>query len=70
MFWIKKFLFKVKKYLKPPTNKLVGGGKIFMEFDPLQKEKIKEILEKQSFKFQFKKDQFKKYRWLKVIKNN
>jgi hypothetical protein len=37
-----------------------------MEFDPFQKEKIKKILEKQGFKFQFRKDRFKKYRWLKA----
>jgi release factor glutamine methyltransferase len=59
MFWIEKFLKEVKKYL----NK---NGVIYLEFDPLQKEKIREILEKGRVKFQFRKDQFKKYRWLKA----
>ena len=59
MFWIKKFLKKAKKYLKK-------NGKIFMEFDPKQKVGIKKILKKEKLKFQFKKDQFKKFRWLKI----
>lgn len=59
MFWIKKFLKEVKKHL----NK---NGIIYMEFDPFQKERIEKILKKQRFKFQFRKDQFKKYRWLKA----
>jgi release factor glutamine methyltransferase len=60
MFWIKRFLKEAKKYLKK-------RGVIYLEFDPLQKEKLKKILEKGKFKFQFRKDQFKKYRWLKAL---
>ncbi len=59
MDYIRKFFLQVKKYLKP-------NGKIFLEFDPFQKKKIKEILEKEKFKFIFKKDQFGKFRWLKA----
>jgi HemK-like putative methylase len=58
-FWIEKFLKEVKNYLKK-------GGIFYMEFDPLQKEKIKKILEKENFKFNFYKDQFQKFRWLKA----
>jgi len=57
MFWIERFLKEVKKHI----NK---KGVIYMEFDPFQKEKIRKILEKREFKFEFRKDQFKKYRWL------
>jgi len=57
MFWIEKFLKEVKNHL----NK---KGVIYMEFDPRQKEKIEKILKKEGFKFQFRQDQFKKYRWL------
>ena len=56
---IREFFIQVKEYLKPT-------GKIFLEFDPFQKKKIKEILEKEKFKFIFKKDQFGKFRWLKA----
>lgn len=59
MLWIEKFSKEAKKHL----NK---NGVIYMEFDPLQKEKIRQILKKEKFKFQFRKDQFKKYRWLKA----
>jgi len=74
MFWIEKFLKEVKNYLKK-------DGIFYLEFDPFQKEKIKEILEKDynppsalppfgrapDFKFTFRKDQFKKFRWLKAM---
>jgi len=59
MFWIEKFLKEVKKHL----NEM---GAVYMEFDPLQKEKIEKILKKERFIFSFQKDQFKKYRWLKI----
>jgi len=58
MYWIEKFLREVKKHLKI-------NGIFYLEFDPLQKEKIKEILEKEGLKFYFREDQFKKFRWLK-----
>jgi release factor glutamine methyltransferase len=63
MYWIRKFLFQAKKYLKK-------NGKIFMEFDPLQKVKIEKILKNEKFNYQFKKDQFKKYRWLVAWQKN
>jgi release factor glutamine methyltransferase len=63
MYWIKKFLSQAKKYLKE-------DGKIFMEFDPKQKVEIEKILKKENFNFKFKKDQFKKYRWLIAWRKN
>jgi release factor glutamine methyltransferase len=59
MFWIEKFLKEVKNYLKLK-------GIFYMEFDPLQKRKIEEIMRKRGFQFSFHKDQFKKFRWLKA----
>ncbi len=59
MLIIKKFLNQVKNYLK-------DRGQVFMEFDPDQKPEIEKILKKQNFVFQFKKDQFNKYRYLKA----
>ena len=52
---IRKFLPEAKKHLKP-------GGRIFMEFDPQQKEEVEKILKRLNLKYQFKKDQFLKYR--------
>ena len=51
----RKFLPEAKKHLKP-------GGKIFMEFDPLQKGAIEKILKRLNLKYHFRKDQFLKYR--------
>ncbi len=57
MDYIKIFLKEVKNYLKPK-------GKFYLEFDPRQKAEIDIILRKEGYKFQFKKDQFKKWRFL------
>ncbi len=58
----------IGRFLKQAKAHLRSGGKIFLEFDPLQKEKIKEILIKEGFRFVFKKDQFGKIRWLEAVK--
>jgi release factor glutamine methyltransferase len=60
-------LFYIKKFLKKAKNHLKKGGLIYLEFDPKQKEEIEKILKKAGYSdFQFKKDQFKKYRWLRI----
>ena len=60
LFYIEKLLITAKKFLKE-------NGIIYLEFDPLQKEKIKRILKKYQYsKFNFYKDQFGKYRWAKI----
>ncbi|MDO8264950.1 MAG: HemK family protein methyltransferase [Candidatus Parcubacteria bacterium] len=56
---IRKFLSSAKMHLKK-------GGMIFMEHDPLQKKEIGEILKNKKFRYKFKKDQFKKYRWSEI----
>ena len=57
----------IKKFLKEAKHHLKEKGGIFMEFDPLQKEEIVKILKAQRYsKFEFFKDQFKKYRWIKI----
>lgn len=61
MYWLAKFLREVKSHLEK-------DGIFYLEFDPLQKEKIKEILEKEGLKFSFRKDQFGKFRWLKGMR--
>lgn len=59
---IRKFLDQVDPHLKP-------GGLAFMEFDLDQKKAIAHILEKKQLSFDFKKDQFGQYRWLKCADN-
>jgi len=59
----------IKKFLKQAKNYLKDDGVIFMEIDPLQKEGLIEIFKKEGYKnFKFLKDQFKKIRWVKVLK--
>jgi release factor glutamine methyltransferase len=59
----------IKKFLKEAKNHLKENGIIFMEIDPLQKEEVEKILKKKSYKkFKFYKDQFKKIRWVKILK--
>jgi len=66
----KKGLYFIKKFLKAVKNFLKEKGFIFMEFDPDQKEDIQKILEKEGYKnFCFQKDQFKKYRFVKISKS-
>lgn len=62
LFFIEKFLKKAQDFLKP-------DGKIYLEFDSMQKNKIEKLLEKYGYKkWEFKKDQYKKWRWV-MIKN-
>jgi len=79
-------LFHIKKFLKEAKNHLKKKGVIYLEFDSKQKEEIEKILKIMGLgaraqlgravgglesDFQFKKDQFKKYRWLRIkyVKN-
>ena len=59
----------IKKFLKEAKNHLKENGIIFMEIDPLQKEDVEKILKNEGYKkFKFYKDQFKKIRWVKILK--
>jgi release factor glutamine methyltransferase len=61
LFYIRKFLKDAKKYLRP-------GGKIFMEFSPEQKLDVKKIiLENKYSNYEFRKDQYGKWRWVKIL---
>jgi release factor glutamine methyltransferase len=59
MVYISKFLKTAQKFLKK-------SGKIYLEFDPLQRKEIERILKKENYKFIFFKDQFGKIRFLKT----
>ncbi|PIS39569.1 MAG: hypothetical protein COT33_01200 [Candidatus Nealsonbacteria bacterium CG08_land_8_20_14_0_20_38_20] len=64
MDYIRRFLREVKNYLTLPAKNL-AGGKFYLEFDPRQKN---EIEKKEEYRFKFKKDQFKKWRFLVGLK--
>ena len=60
LFYIKKFLKEAKKYLNE-------GGKIYMEFDCMQKKEIEKLIKKFKYlKYEFKRDQFNKWRWVEL----
>ncbi|MCX6730148.1 MAG: hypothetical protein NT058_01470, partial [Candidatus Portnoybacteria bacterium] len=62
LLYIRKFLKDARKYLKP-------NGKIYMEFDCLQKNDLKKLLKELNYtNHKIYKDQFKKYRYV-CIKN-
>lgn len=58
--YITKFLAEAKNFLNP-------GGKIYMEFDTIQRSKINMLLKKFRYKsWQFRKDQYDRFRWVVV----
>jgi HemK-like putative methylase len=64
LIYIRRFLRGAKKNLKPK-------GIICLEIDPQQKEEINEILKRKKYdNFNFLKDQFKKYRVIKINNTN
>ena len=67
LFGGKDGLFWIKKFLKEMKNFLTKNGKVYFEFDPYQKIKIERILKKYFKKFKFFKDQFKKWRFCKIV---
>jgi len=69
LFSGKEGLNHIDKFLKKAKNHLAKDGLIYFEFDPKQKGAIREILEREGYhSFQFRKDQFGKYRWIKIAK--
>jgi len=57
LFYIKKFLKDAQKYLKK-------DGKIYMEFDSIQKKEIENLIKKYNYpNYEFRKDQYNKWRW-------
>lgn len=58
----------IKIFLKQAPKFLNHGGKIFMEFDSIQKKAIEKLLKNLGYKnFNFNKDQFGRWRWVKII---
>lgn len=64
LLYIEEFLSKAQQFLNP-------GGKIYMEFDSIQKKGIEALLKKFNYKkWEFNKDQFGKIRYLVVSFEN
>lgn len=67
LFGGKDGLFYIREFLNKAENFLKKEGIIYLEIDSLQIKEIIEILKRNNFKkFNFFKDQFKKYRWVKI----
>lgn len=60
MLYIKEFLAKVPAFVKPL-------GKMYMEFDSIQKKQIEKLLKKYNYlDFKFHKDQYGKWRYMMI----
>jgi len=67
LFGGKDGLALINKFLKDAKKYLNDSGKIFMEFDYVQKKQIEKILKKYKYNnWEFKKDQYGKWRWVAI----
>ncbi len=61
-------LFFINKFLKDAQKYLNAGGIIFMEFSPEQKKEIEKLIKKHKYyNWEFKKDQYNRWRWVEIL---
>jgi len=58
----------IKRFISDASNYLKEGGKIYLEFDPSQKDEIEGLIGNNYSKCGFHKDQFDKYRFVIIEK--
>lgn len=58
----------IERFLKEAPDYLKEKGVVFMEFDPEQKKRIEDIVKDKYSKFEFFKDEFDKYRFVRIEK--
>jgi release factor glutamine methyltransferase len=64
LFGGKDGLILIDEFLKEAQKHLDENGKIFMEFDCVQKKQIEKLFKKYKYNFwEFKKDQYNRWRW-------
>jgi len=68
LFGGKDGLVLIEKFFKEAQKHLSERGEIFMEFDYIQKKQIEKLLKKYKYNsWEFKKDQYGKWRWVVVF---
>jgi release factor glutamine methyltransferase len=67
LFGGKDGIFYIRKFLKEAKNYLKNNGKIYMEFDYVQKKEIEKLIKKYKYSVcKFNKDQYGKWRWVMI----
>ena len=71
LFGGKDGMLYIKKFLSQAKNFLNSNGKIYMEFDSIQKRDIEKLTKGLGYgRAEFFKDQYGKWRWVVIILNN
>ena len=69
LFAADKGLGVIKKFLKQAPKHLLPQGTICLEFDSWQKSAIKRLLEQEALRPVFYRDQFNRWRYVKIVNN-
>ena len=60
----------IRKFIAGAIEHLNSGGTIYLEFDSSQRHALEKLIRKHQFReYQFFKDQYKRWRWVKIVYN-